>query len=273
MQYDPIKEILGRFFNKSVFLRTTFYRLLNLLLLRSWHIRKALNAFFIQKQNEPDIRILDAGSGFGQYTWVIARKNRKWQIDSIDIKQGQIDECKLFFNKAGLLNADFQFGDLVQYKRADSYDLILSVDVMEHIENDLQVFKNFYDSLKPGGVLLISTPSDQGGSDVKHDHQSSFIDEHVRDGYAINEIYQKLKSAGFKLVEAKYSYGTLGSISWRLSMKYPLMALGISKLFLVFLPLYYLLVFPFCLIMNYIDVIGSHKSGTGLIVRAVKTNN
>jgi 2-polyprenyl-3-methyl-5-hydroxy-6-metoxy-1,4-benzoquinol methylase len=33
-----------------------------------------------------------------------------------------------------------------------------SVDVMEHIEEDVEVFKNFYQSLKDGGVLLISTP-------------------------------------------------------------------------------------------------------------------
>ena len=273
MQYDPIKETLGRFFNQSVFLRTTFYRLLNILLLRSWHIRRELKTFLGDQCNKKGIRILDAGSGFGQYTWIIARKNRKWKVDSIDIKQGQIDDCKLFFSKAGFVNADFQYGDLTLYKRPDRYDLILSVDVMEHIENDLQVFKNFYDSLKPGGVLLISTPSDQGGSDVNHKHQASFIDEHVRDGYAISEIDRKLRSSGFNLVEAKYSYGKFGQIAWRLSMKYPLMFLSLSKLLFVVLPLYYLLVFPFCLIMNYLDVAGSNKSGTGLIVKAVKTSN
>lgn len=273
MQYDPIKETLGRFFNQSVFLRTTFYRLLNILLLRSWHIRRELKSFFSRHHKRTDIRVLDAGSGFGQYTWIIAGNNRKWNIDSIDIKQGQIDDCKLFFGKAGYANADFQYGDLVQYRRPDRYDLILSVDVMEHIENDLQVFKNFYDSLKQGGVLLISTPSDQGGSDVKHERQTSFIDEHVRDGYAKSEIDQKLRSAGFKVVDLKYSYGKFGQISWKLSMKYPLTVLSISKLFFLVLPIYYLLVFPFCLIMNYLDVTSLHKSGTGLIVSAVKTNN
>jgi len=40
MQYDPIKRSLGNVFNKSPFLRKTFYRLLDLLLLRAWHIHK-----------------------------------------------------------------------------------------------------------------------------------------------------------------------------------------------------------------------------------------
>ena len=42
MQYDPIKHSLGKVFNSTPFLRKVFYRLLDLLLLRSWHIRREL---------------------------------------------------------------------------------------------------------------------------------------------------------------------------------------------------------------------------------------
>ena len=42
MHYDPIKELLGRQFNRHPLLRRLFYTLLNILLLRSWHVRKAL---------------------------------------------------------------------------------------------------------------------------------------------------------------------------------------------------------------------------------------
>ena len=65
-------------------------------------------------------------------------------------------------------------------------------------------------SLKKGGRVIISTPSDKGGSDVHHDHDESFIDEHVRDGYGIDEIDNKLKDAGFNKVVAKYTYGRPG---------------------------------------------------------------
>ena len=69
---------------------------------------------------------------------------------------------------------------------------------MEHIEEDVQVFKNFYNSLKNNGVLLISTPSDKGGSDVHNEHEESFIDEHVRDGYSIKDITEKLITCRFQ---------------------------------------------------------------------------
>jgi hypothetical protein len=143
------------------------------------------------------------------------------------------------------------------------------VDVMEHILNDVQVFENFNKSLKPGGVLLVSTPSDQGGSDA-HGDEHSFISEHVRDGYNAKEIEEKLKGVGFSKVDVNYSYGTPGKISWKLSMKYPILMVNVNKVFLLILPFYYLITFPFALILNFIDVKFKHKTGTGLIVKAWK---
>jgi SAM-dependent methyltransferase len=141
---------------------------------------------------------------------------------------------------------------------------------MEHIEEDELVFRNFFRALRQGGLLLISTPSDKGGSDVHGKEEKSFIDEHVRDGYPIGEITQKLLRAGFNNVKASYTYGIPGAISWRLSMKYPVMMLNSSKLFFIILPLYYMIFFPFALLLNIFDIFLIHKSGTGLLVSAGK---
>ena len=269
MQYDPIKRSLGNVFNKRPFLRVSFYKMLDLLLLRAWHIKKEIRK--LKGFEKEGGYFLDAGSGFGQYTHFLARKFKHARIDAIDVKEEQIEDCNQFFKKVKLSDrVNFEIGDLTKYVASEKYNLILSVDVMEHIEEDVLVFKNFYKSLKKEGVLLISTPSDQGGSDV-HDHDDhSFIDEHVRDGYNMDEIKSKLEKAGFTNILTWYSYGNPGKISWRLSMKYPISILNISKLFFILLPFYYLLTFPFCLLLNYLDVRMNHKTGTGLIVKAVK---
>ncbi len=268
MQYDPIKRSLGNVFNKHVFLRKLFYRLLDLLLLRAWHIKKEIRKWARDKQE--DIQILDAGSGFGQYSFYLARKNKNWNILGVDVKEEQIEDCSSFFKKINFDHVAFKYADLTKFRKENSYDLVLSVDVMEHILEDVKVFENLCASMKKGGMLLISTPSDQGGSDV-HDHDhDSFIDEHVRDGYNIHEIKDKLKTAGFSRVEAKYSYGKPGMISWHLSMKYPIIMLNASKLFFIILPFYFLLAYPVAFILNYFDLAGHHRSGTGLIVNAWK---
>jgi len=269
MQYDPIKRFLGKIFNSTTILRVIFYKLLDILLLRTWHIKKEIRK--LKKSFPEKAEILDAGSGFGQYTYYLSSISPSWKIKGVDVKEEQIADCNQFFTRLGRNNKiTFEEADLTKFTEAEKYNLILSVDVMEHILEDVLVFKNFYMSLKSEGVLLISTPSDQGGSDVHDDHESSFISEHVRDGYNIFDIEKKLTSAGFSKVEAYYSYGTPGKISWRLSMKYPILMANTHKIFLLILPFYYLITLPFFLILNYFDVIGKHTSGTGLIVKAWK---
>lgn len=270
MHYDPIKRTLGNVFNKSPFLRKTFYALLDLLLLRAWHVHKELKAFSLKPGEKKQLQILDAGAGFGQYSYWMCKHFKNSTILAVDVKEEQVADCNNFFSQTGAKNVRFEIADLTKFVKENSYDLVLSVDVMEHILEDVQVFKNFYASMQNGGMLLISTPSDQGGSDVHEDSDSSFIEEHVRDGYNIEEIEQKLLSVGFSKVKAKYSYGTPGKISWRLSMKYPIQMLGVSKLFFIILPFYYLVVYPVSYVLNYFDVSMNHKSGTGLIVKAWK---
>lgn len=268
MQYDPIKRSLGNVFNRHPILRKLFYRLLDLLLLRTWHVKREINHWAHDKDDH--VKILDAGSGFGQYTYYLSRKNKNWDITGVDVKEEQVEDCNSFFKAIHKQHVIFRVADLTTFNEENRYDLVLSVDVMEHILEDVKVFENLHRAMKPGGLLVISTPSDQGGSDVHdHDHES-FIDEHVRDGYNIDEIQLKLKSAGFRRTEARYDYGVPGKISWKLSMKYPILMLNFSKLLFILLPFYYLVAFPFALILNYLDVSLKHKTGTGLIVKAWK---
>jgi len=274
MQYDPIKRKLGAVFNRSPFLRKLFYKLLDLLLLRSWHIRKEIKTW--EKLVSGKQSILDAGSGFGQYDYYLASRNSDWSITGLDVKQEQVDDCNSFFNKIGLNNASFAFGDLTKLNETDQYNMILCVDVMEHIEEDEEVFSNFYKALRENGMLLVSTPSDKGGSDVHHEHDHShdedgnhsFIDEHVRDGYGIEEISEKMKRAGFSRTDVYYQYGKPGKIAWKLSMKFPIVMLNATYLFFIILPFYYIVTFPFVLILNWFDVKLKHRTGTGLVAKA-----
>lgn len=273
MHYDPIKRQLGNLFNRSPFLRKLFYNLLDLLLLRAWHVKKALRAFRL-KSPDSCTDILDAGSGFGQYCYNLSQLFPKAKILGVDVKQEQIDDCNHFFQQIGKEElVTFEVADLTQYKSPEKYQLILSVDVMEHILEDEQVFKNFSESMKTGGLLLISTPSDQGGSDTDHHEEEGvhgFIEEHVRDGYNREDITAKLVNAGFSKVQVSYTYGKFGSAAWKLSMKYPILLLGFSRIFYLILPFYYLVLFPLCALLNYIDVNYPNKSGTGLLVTAYK---
>lgn len=267
MKYDPIKKTFGNLVSRNAFLRKIFYWILDLMFLRSWHVRKEIKE---KIRNTGGMDIFDAGMGFGQYTYFLAKHFPDANIFAVDVKDEQVEDCKYFFSKCRLDKAKFEIADLTTIDYKEKFDFILSVDVMEHIVEDELVFKNFANALKKGGKLLVNTPSDLGGSDA-HDHDDeSFIEEHARVGYSKKDITEKMERAGLKVTDFRYSYGKYGTISWRLGIKYPILIAGFSKILILILPLYYLFTLWLVLILMLLDVKSENKEGTGVIVLAEK---
>ena len=124
MKYDPIKRSLGSVFNTTPFLRIFFYRLLDLLLLRSWHIRRELKK--LKHEGFKPEAMADAGSGFGQYVHYLSRNYPKAKITGLDIKQEQVDDCNQFFTKLGKQDlVKFEYADLTNMDIKEAYDLVL----------------------------------------------------------------------------------------------------------------------------------------------------
>ena len=267
MKYDPIKKVLGDIVRENVLLRKLFYKLLGMMFLREWHVKRELRSLLGEKTPK---RVYDAGCGFGQYSYYCASRFPHSTIYAVDVKDEQIEDCTKFFRKAGLSNASFSVEDLTQIQHENRFDLAISVDVMEHIPDDIGVFRNLYRSLRPGGKLLVNTPSDLGGSDAQGPEDESFIEEHARNGYGVEEIRTKLQSVGFSIDKIRFAYGPWGSIAWRLGIKYPMLLLNVSKAFFLLLPFYYLVTLPFTLLLMYLDYVGENKTGTGLVVVASK---
>jgi len=263
MKYDPVKNVFATVIKAFPFLRILFYKLLDLLFLRSWYVRrelKKLRSIFGNKE----IAILDAGTGYGQYAYFMTKNMLPCKIKAIDIKDDWIEDCKNFFKQQKINDVEFFVEDLTKLNYKDEFDMILCVDVMEHIPDDITVFKNFYDALKSGGYLIINTPSIFGGSDVHNEDEESFIGEHARVGYSKEEFEAKLYPIGFTTYQSKYTYGFWGDKAWRLGIKYPMILLNISKLFFLVLPFYFVLTFPLTYLMMYLDFSTENKVGSGI---------
>jgi len=269
MHYDPIKDSLGSLVRRSPLLRKLFYKAMGAMFLREWYVKRKIKELYSSFQKPEEI--LDAGSGFGQYSYFMAKRFPEAHIIGVDVKEDQIEDCKFFFSKCKLNKCEFKVGDLTQIEDEKKYDFILSVDVMEHIQDDIGVFKRFYKALNPGGRVMVNTPSNLGGSDAHSDEDESFIGEHVRLGYSEEDITRKLKSAGFEIESFEYTYGKWGSRYWRLGIKYPMVMLNKSKLFFILLPFYYLLTIWFVWLFMQLDLNEKDKSsGTGIVVVAKK---
>jgi len=88
------------------------------------------------------------------------------------------------------------------------FDAIGAFDVLEHIEQDELVISQLSKALKPGGILLVTVP--------QHPDLWSLQDEmacHVR-RYTATELKQKVKDAGFEIVDMGSFVSLLLPVMW-----------------------------------------------------------
>lgn len=279
IDYDPLKAKLGQLVSRNVLLRRLFYLALGLLFLRQWHVRKVLRKISLdcapdstgkRQPDAPAIRqILDAGSGFGQYSYLMTKFFPAANILAIDVKTEQIDDGNYFVRAMGIAGLEFVFGDLTAFQQANTFDLALSVDVMEHIEDDRAVYANVFASLRKGGYFVIATPSTTQESTPGA--INSVIGEHVREGYTEREFREKIITAGFRIESLNYTYGPVwGRLAWWILQRLPMRLLTFSKLLAIIVIPWMIVMYPFAAICMWMDTVGINRSGGGWIMVAKK---
>lgn len=261
MYSHPLKDLLGKIFNRSNEMRKTFYSLLDIFLLRSWHVHRELKKW--RKTAPANAHILEAGSGFGQNIYYLSKIGKTWNMVGMDLNPDQISDCNKFYHSRGIHNVVFRLGEVEKMKEENAFDLILTVDLMEHIENDQPVFENFYKALKPGGALILTSPIDKTVSYYEPTKR-------FRNGYDFHALRDQLKAAGFHHVKMHYSYSVSGRLAQHLCLKWPMSLARFSSFLVFLLAPYYVLILPFVLVLNYIDTYKPHRRGHGMIVRATR---
>ena len=268
--YDPVKDRFARMIRNSARLRRIFYFLLDLFFLRSWHLRRLLAEKGKEFEEKGLWKVLDAGSGFGQYDYFLLKKFEQVEIYSIDIKEEYLEDNRKFF-KQEISNGRIQFANenLLELSSDEKFDLILCVDVLEHIEDDVSVINNLSALIKIDGYFLMHSPSHLSGDDAAED--DSFVGEHARTGYSKADIEKKLMEADLLPVKTHYTYGSAGKRAWAISIKYPMILFNKIGLF-AFIPLlfYYPIILPIVLILNYADLFAKNKKGNGIYAFARK---
>jgi len=270
IEYDPVKDKFARIVRKSRFLRSIFYFILDVIFLRSWHIRRIIK----RKGNKLDEKgpwlLLDAGCGFGQYDRFILKTFGNVMVHSVDVKEEYIGDNRHFFeNDIEQKRIRFKTADLLKFESDEKFDLVVCIDVLEHIEEDSLVMKNLSQSMKPEGIFIMHSPSHYSEDDA--DEDDTFVGEHARTGYSKEEIDKKLMEADLHPQTIHYTYGKAGHAAWVLSVKWPMLWFNrIGLLALIPLLVYYPIILPFCLVLNTVDLFTKNKKGNGIYAIAKK---
>lgn len=93
-----------------------------------------------------------------------------------------------------LLRADFHSLPV----KSDSFDLVTSIDVLEHLQDDRSAIAELQRILRPGGLLVVSVPAFQflwGDHDTLYGH-------HRR--YRTAELRERLEKVGLEVVRLTY---------------------------------------------------------------------
>src|SRR3990167_2193690 len=151
--------------------------------------------------------VLDLGCGTGQNVIKSAKLVQK--IIAVDIDKNLIELAKKSANSLGIKNVAFEMANLeekLKYKN-NSFDKVIFLDVLEHLNNRDQILTEIKRVLKPHGLLFLGVPNSQT-SWKKLQHSvgvRSFSDPDHKIEFSERQIKSLLQKNGFKI--GNFGYG------------------------------------------------------------------
>ena len=115
------------------------------------------NYFNIEKDNQnflQGLNILDIGCGGGLISEPMARLGAK--VTGIDASEKNIKVAKLHSKKSGL-QINYQNISPEKFQEFEKFDVILNLEIVEHVDNVKLYIKSCYSLLKKNGLMFTAT--------------------------------------------------------------------------------------------------------------------
>ncbi len=156
-------------------------------------------------------KVLEFGSGLGQNIFLHK-----------DVSQGvDISEFSIEFSKKKGINT---INDIKKIK-SNSFDSVLTVHCLEHLEDPFSYIKEFNRILKPSGKLLIVLPDP--GKNKPSENFKPNVGKHFH-GWNFNHINELLHHAEFKIKLNKFNYSYGFSLFYKLPFNLALIIIKYS---------------------------------------------
>lgn len=181
-------------------------------------VRARLCAFAKTCSRRPDI--LDVGGRLSQYTLAVPANITVTDIERRTELQKQLHlgtnegiMQRLARQRSNI--AEIRYDDMTQSKLPDhSYDCVVAVEVLEHVEEDEKFVREVARVLRPAGTYLMTTPNGEFVKNTNPDHKRHYTREQL----------QNLLERHFSNVHVEYAVktGRLYALSLRnWSLRHP----------------------------------------------------
>jgi len=192
---------------------------------RFHHANRRIIAEVVKGINDGYGKILEIGCGHGDVTQEYIAPNCAWVV--------AIDITKRFVGEEICNNVKFLIEDALDLSfRDETFDGVISIDVIEHIRNDTRFIQESLRVLKKGGTLFFTTPNRLRlmslvrcliGKPIKfphsYAHDATLGDIlHLRE-YSFNGLLEFLKSFSVDLAEIKGVW--FGIPAFQIGIVYP----------------------------------------------------
>lgn len=151
-----------------------------------FRVRRRIFRYFIEKHTRLGARIFDFGCGSGCLVGELQK--RGYDAHGLDFEKKAVD----YGIDSGVKNLTVGSGDKIDYPDV-SFDLVTSLDVLEHLEDERPVVAELARVLKPGGKMIITTSAYQWLWSVHDEISHHFRRYTVRSLSNIFEDFSELK--------------------------------------------------------------------------------
>jgi 2-polyprenyl-3-methyl-5-hydroxy-6-metoxy-1,4-benzoquinol methylase len=140
----------------------------------------------------PDAQVLDCGCGPGYGARMLADTAEKVVAADLDIETVRLASSGKYFD-----NITFQTGDATALDFEDNtFDAVTSFETVEHV-NPVPFFKEMQRVLKPGGLLILSTPQNSlGHIPVNSQHLHEFSLQEIKG--LCSDHFEIMQTTGIK---------------------------------------------------------------------------
>jgi SAM-dependent methyltransferase len=205
-------------------------------------------------------KILDAGCGSGVFSFELAKQHPEAQVTGVELEPDLVDRANQMARRAGLTNCRFQQGDVTKLDFSGEFDLVVSVDNFEHVEDDVAAMRTLLQALRPGGRLVAHVPGYERRWILLRRRVNFDVPGHVRPGYQADQLVGKLREAGFQVTSHQYTYGAIETLTNNISY----LITGADQ----HRKLQYAAVFPLLLAVSYLGKFSRPRWGAGVLAVA-----